>query len=728
MLALLVMLAPCAPDDHSRDVTELLAGVSAVASPGSPGTLAVFGDAAFPVVAGRVRDGVLAPVIAAARMGSGRIVAFGHTGYFDAAALGTADTGRFVVNAVRWAAGRTSPRAGVLRHDGLLRHLQGAGIDAAALPGADWWTRLGNFDVVCMAGNSPAADAAREAVWKFVSGGGGLIWTETGWGWLQLNPGKTLQEDHPGNRLMAAAGMVWADGIVGPTGGGAMRAAAPPLSHTGRALDWLMKAPEKPDAGDAAQAEHVLVQAAQAVPAGDRLFLPRLVELRRSGAEIPTPQKPLRRPLPRLVLTMDVRDLERRPAEEVVAHPAAEAFPGAVSAGAKRVRRTVGVDMRVPGRHGTGLYAAPGDRITVRIPKAAAGKGLHVRIGCHTDTLWHHASWSRVPSISRRWPLSSDVNSVANAFGGLIYVEVPSKGDGVVDVAVEGAVEAPRFVLGVTSAAEWKELRAKPAPWAELETSKVVLTVPSERVRGLDDPEALMMFWDRVLDACADLAAMPRERERPERIVADVQISAGYMHSGYPVMTHLDAARDMADLERMKKGPWGLFHELGHNHQSGDWTFEGAGEVTVNLFTRYVQDVVCGIPRQKWRHTGEPAMKALRVYLEAGAPFERWKSDPFLALKMYDQVQEEFGWDAFKKVFAEYRALPRGDRPRSDAEKRDQWLVRLSRTVGRDLGPFFQAWGVPTSASARASVASLPAWMPKDFPAPRRREGAGGSP
>ena len=52
-----------------------------------------------------------------------------------------------------------------------------------------------------------------------------------------------------------------------------------------------------------------------------------------------------------------------------------------------------------------------------------------------------------------------------------------------------------------------------------------------------------------------------------------------------------------------------------------------------------------------------------------------------------------------------YRDLPAGERPRTDAEKRDQCLVRFSRTVGRDLGPFFEAWGVPTSPEARATVA-----------------------
>ena len=55
-------------------------------------------------------------------------------------------------------------------------------------------------------------------------------------------------------------------------------------------------------------------------------------------------------------------------------------------------------------------------------------------------------------------------------------------------------------------------------------------------------------------------------------------------------------------------------------------------------------------------------------------------------------------------------------RPKNDDEKRDQWLIRLSRTVGRNLTRFFEAWGIPVSESAKQAVADLPEWMPENFP------------
>lgn len=44
-------------------------------------------------------------------------------------------------------------------------------------------------------------------------------------------------------------------------------------------------------------------------------------------------------------------------------------------------------------------------------------------------------------------------------------------------------------------------------------------------------------------------------------------------------------------------------------------------------------------------------------------------------------------------------------------------MVRFSRQVGHNLGPFFEAWGVPTSPAARNAIADLPVWMPPEMAA-----------
>jgi hypothetical protein len=137
--------------------------------------------------------------------------------------------------------------------------------------------------------------------------------------------------------------------------------------------------------------------------------------------------------------------------------------------------------------------------------------------------------------------------------------------------------------------------------------------------------------------------------------------------------------------------------------------------VTCNLFSLHAIDTVCEPKNGSRGHPAVDKPPSLKAYLEKGADFEQWKKDPFLALHMYVQMEQAFGWDTFKKVFAEYRALPKEQRPKNDDEKRDQWMVRFSRACGKNLGPFFQKWGVPTSEAARASIADLPVWMPEEM-------------
>lgn len=721
----------------NADLAFLLEGVAQIGAPGVPGPLCVFGDDAFPVVTGSANGAIHEPVVAAGRRGQGRVVAFGHPGYFDRDTLAMGDTGRLMANAVRWAAGETraggaGPRVAVHKQPGLLAFLREQGLTAEAWDDAGWAQKLSACDVLCVDPVSVPAAPDLAALTQFVRAGGGLVAAQLGWGWLQLNPGKSLRTDHPGNRLLAPAGIVWADGYLERTTDVGYRTgyARLELTHAGRALDAVVAHTQggaQLGADDLAQAAWSVTQAARWLPPEDQVLLPRLHRLQREHATdaIPTPQTPLTTatPLARLALTLQLEEMERLAPEELRAHPAAAAFPGSVPEQAERVARTIQVDTSVPGWHSTGLYAAPGEVIEVQVPEAAAGKGLLLRIGAHSDSLWSLSSWHRCPEICRQQPLAKPVTHAASAFGGLVYVEVPDGCKlGAIPIATSGAVEAPHFVLGKTELAQWRaQVRHRPAPWAELETTKVILTLPSEVVRKLDDPEELLRFWDLVLDCNAELAQRPLERERPERYVTDVQISAGYMHSGCPIMTHLDMAEVMVDKPRIiakaVDGVWGLFHEMGHNHQSGDWTFAGAGEVTCNLFTLYVFDKACNMPPKAHSNfTDEARRKKLQAYLAAGAQFEQWKRDPFLALLMYIQLQEAFGWDPFKAVFAEYRHLRAEERPQNDDEKRDQWMVRFSRTVGRNLGPFFQAWGVPTSEQARASIAHLPVWMPDDFP------------
>ena len=735
------MLGPVGAEEIEDNLDALLDGVAEIGAPGVPGPLCVYGSEAFPVIVSRIRgygstaipvSGIVhAPVVAAGRWQAGRIVALGHDGYFARATLEALDTGRLIVNALYWAAGGEppGPRIGVVGAGELHTWLKEYGhdvVEASLTPNS-----LGTVDVVAVVMWNQSMPEI-EALSAFVRDGGGLVTAVTGWGWAQLHPDLGLTNDFAGNRLLTPVGIRWADAELARTspGGYAVDGPSPELTHTGTALDAI----EAHVAGrhtltdsEIDQALDSMVLTSSCLPVDDTLLAPRLHALiggDERDRHWPSAEQPVGKADvgARLASVLFVLEQSRTPPKSVRAHPKAADFPGPVPDDAPRITRSLTIDTAVPRWHSTGLYAAPGELATVTVPaEVAKAGGFRVHVGAHSDRIWHRSEWTRMPEISRHFPLSATETLVANAFGGLIYVEVPADaGLGNVTVDIKGAVAAPLFVLGETDLNAWRdEIRHAPAPWAEIAGRNMIVTTDAREVRGLDDPTAVAETWDRVLDLNAELAAWPSPaRSSPERFVVDRQISEGYMHSGYPLMAHLDQQANLVNGEHLRSEcNWGLYHEVGHNHQVGDWTFDGAVEVTVNLFTLYVHEFLCGIQVAE-NERGSAAFRAAQMarYDFDDPDFEQWKREPFLALVMYEQMQQAFGWDAYRHVFATYRALPDAERPKNDDEKRDQWLVRFSRQVRRNLGPFFEAWRILTSQTARNSIADLPVWLPPDFP------------
>ncbi len=709
----------------AADVDALLKGVSEVVAPGCiVGPVAVSAETAFPVITGKTGKSRL-PILAGARYGKGRVILAGHEGLFGT--FEKADQRTLVVNIATWLCGtRKTRRALVIDARRVAPILKQAGFEVVTADVGELERKLAQTDVLFVNGTRLTGnDRLIQTVADFIAAGGGYCDGMPGWGWLQLNPGRSLALDYGGNRLTARMGLAIADGMLEGTTFPADRSGLD-LSHSGRALKALKdhaSGARKLSAADLAQVGLTLGNAAGALPPDDPTILPQLrsIVAEAGDAAVPTEARPLGldNPVGRIACVIQNIEMRRSPVEKLRPHPAAGEFPGSVPAEAARVSATLEINTRVPDWASTGLYAPPGEPIEVALPAGAETAGLWLRIGSHTDTNWHHDRWTRFPEISYATPLQAPVTRFGNPFGGLIYIVVPRDCKlGKVSVRVSGAVEAPLFVQGRTPLHTWRErIRHLPAPWAELATDKVILTVPASVVRSLDDPEALLAVWDHALDSIADLAAIPRDRVRPERICADRQISAGYMHSGYPIMTWLDVPPVMVDRDKLIQGGsktcWGFWHELGHNHQSGDWTFDGTGETTVNLFSLYCCERISNEPvaRNGWLNMAERSAR-VRKYMDDGAKFSEWKADPGLSLMFYAQLQQEFGWGAFRRLFAEYAALKPADRPRTDDDKRDQFLVRMSKQVGKNLGPFFSKWGIPTSETARNAVAELPVWMP----------------
>lgn len=681
------------------DFAALTKGISKVAKPGLPGIVSAIGTNSVPFLLSR--DGKnLSPVASAGRLGAGRVAAFGHGAYFDAGNADSGDTGKLIANVIQWCCGRASkPRVGYIQgagEQGLIAKLGFTGVPVFK----DTLDRdLKNVDVLIMQAtfDSPILES-------FVRKGGGLITAHTPWGWMQLNPGKKLATEMPMQGLLHKAGLSFSDGyseqIVMPA------SLEEAMKCNARwALDHL-------DA-EGSQASGIIMPVLHSTPENDPIQY--LVRDKAAGAaaKVPTEKTPItaKDGLARLALT--IRHLDRdngKPLPKV--EPSAADFPGAVPADAPRVDATVMVSLNKNQWVSTGLYAAPGEEIGVEVPAALANQGLSLQIGCHSDTLWHLDQWKRDPAILTRTPIRRELTRLSSPFGGLVYIVVDKPQAGPEQkFSFTNVVRSARFVQGKTTPEEWRKQLTYTAPWAEIGSDRLIFSVPIAEAKKVADPAALMALWDKTMGMYSELDGSPLF-DRPERIVCDRQISAGYMHSGYPIMTWMDDSIPLSlDATRLTtQGTWGHWHELGHNRQQGSWTFEGTGEVTNNIFTVYMMSHVA--KKDLWDRIGQEKAK-FEGYIATGGDFGKWKSEPFLALYMYMQLVETFGWDSMKKYFRSYQT---GPQPKNDLEKHDQFMTRYSRVIGKNLGPFFQAWAVPTSEAARDGLKDLPVWLPKDFP------------
>lgn len=159
-----------------------------------------------------------------------------------------------------------------------------------------------------------------------------------------------------------------------------------------------------------------------------------------------------------------------------------------------------------------------------------------------------------LPPSQPHSPTLTTLSQIASAFGGALYIDLGRDGPRTesFELTVDGAVKAPYFVLGSTTNAEWQTLRNNPAPQvsqttslplspkclttlplplpllqAELVSEHVAFSLRSNSVVGVDDMEALMQYWDSVVQYQDELGGFDAIRTYAYRINIDVQISVG---------------------------------------------------------------------------------------------------------------------------------------------------------------------------------------------------------
>lgn len=186
----------------------------------------------------------------------------------------------------------------------------------------------------------------------------------------------------------------------------------------------------------------------------------------------------------------------------------------------------------------------------------------------------------------------------------------------------------------------------------------------------------------------------------------------------YPIVTQLDVCDPSVyyfiyDYDKlMVDGSWGLFHEFGHNMQRSEWTFSGTGEVTNNIFGLYANWVMLGkdVLNVSWLKKNINT-NSVSEYFKQKPTYETFNSDTGLALSMFAQLIKYFGWEPMKKFMKDYEydiSYNRSALPYTNEDKIDQWVIRYSKILSRNIKPHFEMFGLPVSSSVDKYVSQYP--------------------
>jgi hypothetical protein len=376
----------------------------------------------------------------------------------------------------------------------------------------------------------------------------------------------------------------------------------------------------------------------------------------------------------------------------------------------------------LPARRPTGCYLAPGFIATVTVPRSLVGKGFSVRVGAHSWDLAKKPLVKRLDRVSIVYPIENTETPIANPLGGGIYIGVPYQADlGTVEISIANAVRSPFFSarsFEKTTAEQWQQTeRHHPGPWADFESDKFMMQVPTKWIYNYDDPITLMADWDKSMDIVSELFGLPRMRSKT---VLYLQIDVifrgsanfpGYPQSNFRYNPHKpeNGHSDHWLLKGPQSSGQTIFHELGHAQRFTK--FRGEVEAVVNLPYVAVLNKGFGVDLDTafGRSRGQPhitldqaaIMWMVTENFRKGNPMDISNSEAnevryqHRGYGKYVEIAELFGWETLRgfwhSVHLDY--LEGIEYPRN-SDPTDSRILRLSKKAGADLTPLIHFWGI----------------------------------
>lgn len=372
----------------------------------------------------------------------------------------------------------------------------------------------------------------------------------------------------------------------------------------------------------------------------------------------------------------------------------------------------------------TGLYVRKGEKISFSVSELNRDYDLSSMIGF--KPMWGNRNKTQEDQ------LRNGINVVTAIQDGILsFIFVKRTGYDIapttVKISITGGKAFPLYKLNRSNIVNWQnDLRSMTnAPFVQLISDKVLITIPyrdylrdpisdipasfrtihqvvdwEDELAGFDDSSTQNMRTNNRIHYAVDLYSTEKEQE-------DYYMYA----SNYFIGMKRD---NFTDLTAKLDTGWGIWHETGHTQQQNSWTWGSINEISVNIFSLYVQEKF-GLPSRlndiESDETETSFAKARKYIAQPTKNYLDENPDDynelFSKLTMFYQLRAAYGWQPFKKLHQYFRKEPFVDVDETDQDKANKFVYAMCVVTGNDLTPFFSKWGLRVDPATGQRIKGL---------------------
>lgn len=403
--------------------------------------------------------------------------------------------------------------------------------------------------------------------------------------------------------------------------------------------------------------------------------------------------------------------------KKLTKHSAAEglygsALPEDAAACAKRIRITphnIGNNM-------TGLYAAPGEVVTIILNQKDAQRNMFVDIGqCNArqggNNIPVNKNFNRMPMLKTAMRLTETENYIGSPLGGPIYIRNEGGSLDPYEITIIGAIEMPHYFHAFTSDSEWERLKTAPAPLFDMEVYPGIrFSMPASVIRdkSAKQMQEISEFWYKAMCLSNKVSNGNWFKDHPVTMLFDTYIPAGAavaIVGADCCMLPINWAKSAMNYDSIyKSGAWGTLHEFNHHHQG--WGADAGGEVTNNVINALTYMLYTDIAASRTENGGltgwnwvSDAFSSLNNVLNLSS-----NATTNTTLSMYVTLAHAFGSDALVEMANN-----------STAKTHTSWYNAAVTATGYDMTYYLRdicKLNIDQSAIIAVKEQNLPSFIP----------------